>query len=62
MAKKLKDETPKVAEKNENPFANISSVIRDLNSHYGKKIIRTGEDIPVIHKVPFDEPALDYLG
>ena len=37
MAKKLKDETPKVAEKNENPFANISSVIRDLNNHYGKK-------------------------
>ena len=26
-----------------------------------KKIIRTGEDIPVIHKVPFDEPALDYV-
>ena len=62
MATKSKDATvTKVAEKNENPFANISSVIKDLNSHYGKKIVRTGEDIPIIHKVPFDEPALDYV-
>lgn len=59
MASKTK--STKVVEKTPNPFANVSSVIQDLNKHYGKKIIRTGEDIPKIYKVPFNEPSLDWV-
>lgn len=58
MAKTVKE--TKVAEVR-NPFSRISSVVRDLNSHYGKNLVKTGNDIPSIHKVPFDEPTLDYV-
>ena len=44
-----------------NPFEKVSNVMRELNSHYGKELVRTGENIHSIHKVPFDEPTLDWV-
>ena len=57
---KAKKEDTKVAE-TKNPFAKVSSLMMDLNKHYGKKMLKTGDDIPGIRKVPFDEPMLDYV-
>lgn len=62
MAKKLKEVIKaKTAEVSTSNFDRVSSVIADLNKHYGKKLIKTGDDIPKIKKVPFGEPALDYV-
>lgn len=59
--KRSKSKKVKVVEKIDNPFAEVSSVIQELNKHYGKDIIKTGDSIPELHKVPFDEPALDWV-
>lgn len=42
-------------------FKNVMGVMADLNKHYGKNLVKSGKDIPFIHKVPFGEPALDFV-
>ena len=42
-------------------FAKVRALTKDLNKHYGSNLLKSGKDIPVIHKVPFGEPALDYV-
>ena len=65
MAKKItteKAEEPKgVAVASTNNFDKVMSVTKNLNKHYGKEIVKTGKNIPYVVKVPFREPALDYV-
>lgn len=42
-------------------FDNIKSIISVMNKKAGKPLLKTGDDIPRIFKVPFREPALDYV-
>jgi len=42
-------------------FANVSSIMKDLNKHYGKNIIKSGADMLPIYKVPMREPIIDYV-
>ena len=44
-----------------NNFDKIQGLTNDLNKKYGRKVVRSGDDIPKIHKVPFREPAIDYV-
>lgn len=44
-----------------NNFDKINALTKTLNKHYGKKLVRAGNDIPLIYKVPYKEPALDYV-
>lgn len=42
-------------------FDRIAMLSNDLNKSFGKNIVRTGDKIPFINKVPFREPMLDYV-
>jgi RecA/RadA recombinase len=62
MAKKVEvGRGEKIATTENNNFSRVRGLMTDLNKHYGKTLLRSGEDIPMIHKVPFDEPVLDYV-
>lgn len=63
MAKKKTEEVAeeKVATVSMNNFDRVQTLSNSLNKHYGKKVVRSGDDIPLIKKVPFREPALDYV-
>jgi RecA/RadA recombinase len=62
MAKKVEvGRGEKIATTDNNNFSRVRGLMTDLNKHYGKTLLRSGEDIPMIHKVPFDEPVLDYV-
>ena len=57
MAKQSNTETaPKTP-----TFQTVANVVAGLNKHYGKTLVKSGKDIPEIRKVPFGEPALDYV-
>lgn len=66
MAKKKMADS--LAEKKDNSkaisqvgFDRVGQLANTLNKHYGKNLIKTGDNIPYIHKVPFEEPMLDYV-
>lgn len=62
MAKKVEvGRGVKTATTDNNNFSRVHGLMTDLNKHYGKNLLRSGKDIPYIHKVPFDEPILDYV-
>lgn len=62
MAKKKVEETEvKEVIVATNNFDRVQALTIGLNKRYGKKIVRSGEDIPEVYKVPFREPALDYV-
>jgi RecA/RadA recombinase len=44
-----------------NNFDKVSGIVSTFNRQYGRELFRTGDSIPKIHKVPFDEPMLDYV-
>jgi len=50
-----------VAEVAMNNFDKVQALTASLNKHYGKKVVRSGDDIPKIYKIPYREPALDYV-
>ena len=61
--KKTEDKPKEVkqAEIKTQNFASIQGLVKDMNKHYGKPLLRTGNGIPYIFKVPYKEPALDYV-
>ena len=76
MAKKATKATKEVGKAEEKPketkkiktavlsnknFDNIKTIMGAINKKAGKPLLRTGNDIPMIRKVPFREPALDYV-
>lgn len=66
MAKKkiteeVKDEASKQVVVSNNNFSKLRALTGDLNKRYGRDVIKMGDKIPPIRKVPFNEPALDYV-
>lgn len=44
-----------------NDFSDARKVANELNKKFGKKLLYTGEEIPEVFKVPFEEPSLDFV-
>lgn len=59
MAKSKKPTVKKAV--TQEAFSNVSSIMKDLNKHYGKTVIKSGADMIPIRKVPMREPVLDYV-
>ena len=55
-----KSKVKEVAETS-NPFEKLKALKDGLNKHYGKNLVRSGDEIPYINKVPFGEPVIDYI-
>lgn len=55
------EKTEPVVEVSRNNFDKVQSITNTINKQYGKKVVRSGTDIPKTYKVPYGEPALDYV-
>lgn len=44
-----------------NDFSKLKDVADSINKKVGKKLVFTGDEIPQVFKVPFEEPALDHV-
>ena len=44
-----------------NDFSRLKDVANAINKKVGRKLVFTGDEIPQVYKVPFEEPTLDFV-